>query len=149
MHKQRPPNLQWNRWGLIHQTSFFLSVANSIVRNFRPKNPESEIAAKNFANVGEKRGENLAKFLADFRPSISKKSGRKKFHEKSSTNSTSHETKFFHCKTLGAWGHKKLSCYLAAPYKRLCYKIFCSGGGGPGGGVQALGRITLFISIAA
>ena len=26
-------------------------------------------------------------------------------HEKSSTNSTSHATKFFHRKTLGAWGH--------------------------------------------
>ena len=61
--------------------------------------------AKKFADVGEKRGENLAKFLADFHPSVSKKSGRKTFHEKSSTNSTSHETKFIHCETLGAWGH--------------------------------------------
>ena len=43
--------------------------------------------------------------FADFRPSISRKSGRKKFHEKSSTNSTSNETKFFHSETLGAWGH--------------------------------------------
>ena len=71
----------------------------------RPKSPESEIAAKNFADMGEKRGENLAKFFAKFRPSISRRSGRKKFHEKSMTNSTSHETKFFHRETLGAWGH--------------------------------------------
>ena len=55
-----------------------------------------------FADVGEKCGENLAKKFADFRPSISR---RKKFHEKSSTDSTSHEIKFFHRETLGAWGH--------------------------------------------
>ena len=33
-----------------------------------PKSPESEILAKHFADMGEKRGENLAKFFADFRP---------------------------------------------------------------------------------
>ena len=47
--------------------------------------PESEVRAKFLTDTGEKRGEILAKDFADFRPSISRKSGRKKFHEKSST----------------------------------------------------------------
>ena len=42
------------------------------------------------------KSENLAEFFADFRPSISWKSGRKKFHQESSTNSTSHKINFFH-----------------------------------------------------
>ena len=72
-----------------------------------PKSPESEILAKFLADAGGKCGEKLAKkFSPHFRPSISRKSGRKKFDEKSSTNPTSHETKFFCRKTLGAWGHK-------------------------------------------
>ena len=44
--------------------------------------PESEIQAKFFADTGENRGEILAKNFADFRSLISRKSGRKKFHEK-------------------------------------------------------------------
>ena len=63
--------------------------------------PESEIQGKFFADAGEKRGEILAKLFADFRPLISKKSGRKKFHGKSSTFSTRDETKFFHHEILG------------------------------------------------
>ena len=63
--------------------------------------PESEIQAKFFADAGEKRSENLAKNFADFRPLISRKSGCKKFHEKSSTFSTRDETKFFHREILG------------------------------------------------
>ena len=47
--------------------------------------PESEIHANFFAATGEKGGELLAKHVADFRPLISRKSGRKTFHEKSST----------------------------------------------------------------
>ena len=50
--------------------------------------PESEIQAKFFADTSEKRSENVANIFADFRPSIARKSGRKKFHEKSSTSST-------------------------------------------------------------
>ena len=53
------------------------------------KSSESEILAKMFADMGEKRGKSLAKCFADFRPSISWKSGRKKCHEKSSTTFTS------------------------------------------------------------
>ena len=50
-----------------------------------PKSPpDSEILVKFFADIGEKRGENLAKDFADFRPSISRKIGRKKFHAKAS-----------------------------------------------------------------
>ena len=47
-------------------------------RFFMPKSPESEILAKCFADMGEKCGKNLAKHFADFRPSISRRSGRKK-----------------------------------------------------------------------
>ena len=71
-----------------------------------PKSPESEILAKFFADMGEKCCEKMAKFFADFRPSISRKSGRKKFHEKLATNSAGREIKFFHRETLGVWGHK-------------------------------------------
>ena len=63
--------------------------------------PESEIQLKFFADAGEKRSENLAKNFADFCPLISRKSGRKKFHKKSSTFSTRDETKFFHREILG------------------------------------------------
>ena len=69
----------------------------------RRKSSESEILAKIFADMGEKRcSENLATVFIDVHPSISRKSPRKKFHEKSSTNFTSQETKFFQCETLGA-----------------------------------------------
>ena len=72
-----------------------------------PKSPESEILAKFFADMGEKCGEKMAKCFADFRPSISRKSGRKKFHEKLATNSAGRKIKFFHRETLGVWGHKE------------------------------------------
>ena len=58
--------------------------------------------------MGETCGENLAKNSADFRPSISRKAGRKKFHEKLAANSTSRETNFFHRETLGGWGLRDL-----------------------------------------
>ena len=45
--------------------------------------------------MSEKCGEKMAKFFADFRPSISRKSGRKKFHETLATNSAGREMKFF------------------------------------------------------
>ena len=72
--------------------------------------PESEIQANFFTDAGEKRRENLAKNFANFRPLIFRKSGRKKFHEKSSTFSTRDETKFFHRKILGGGCPKKSSC---------------------------------------
>ena len=56
-----------------------------------PKRPESEILAKFFADMGKKCGEKTATFVADFRPSISRKSGRKKFREKLATNSAGRE----------------------------------------------------------
>ena len=59
--------------------------------------------------MGEKCGEKMAKFFADFRPSISRNSGRKKFHEKLVTNLAGREIKFFHRETLGVWGHKFFS----------------------------------------
>ena len=46
---------------------------------------------------------------------ISGKSGRKKFQEKSSTNSTSHETKFFHRETLGSLGAQGFQCEKQEP----------------------------------
>ena len=75
-------------------------AADSVSSYFMPKGPKSEILAKFFADMGEKCGEKLAKYFADFRPSISRKSGRKKFHEKLATNSAGREIKFFHCETL-------------------------------------------------
>ena len=51
---------------------------------------QSEVLANFLQETGEKCGEHLAKHFADFRPSISRKHGRKKFHGKSSTFSTVH-----------------------------------------------------------
>ena len=67
-----------------------------------PAIPQSEVLAKFFEEIGEKCGEILAKFFADFRPSISRENGRKKFHEKSLTFSTVHQIKFF--SLLHLWG---------------------------------------------
>ena len=94
-----------------------------------PKSPKSETLAKTFADMGEKHGENLANFFGDFCPSISRKSVHKKFHEKSSTNSTSHETKFFHRETLGAWRHKALrdmKSIAAGPLLPSSFPSLCS-----------------------
>ena len=137
-----------------------------------PAIPQSEVLAKFFEEIGEKGGEILAKFFADFRPSpdppilaffdflaffvfrfsllslavflpfprisgvprrekpllfwgkalafskkarvggsgsISRENGRKKFHEKSSTFSTVHQIKFFHCCNSGGLGAQGLS----------------------------------------
>ena len=69
-----------------------------------PATPQSEVLAKFFEEIGEKCGEILAKFFADFRPSISRENGRKNIHEKSSTFSTVHQIKFFHCCNSGGLG---------------------------------------------
>ena len=77
-----------------------------------PAIPQSEVLAKVFEEIGERCGEILAKFFADFRPSISRENGRKKFHEKSSTFATVHQIKFFHCCNSGGAsgsGHNKLN----------------------------------------
>ena len=64
-------------------------------------------SACQFQKTGEKRGEILAKFIADFRPSISIQNSARNFtqipHIKTS-NSTGYEPKFFHCGTLGVGG---------------------------------------------
>ena len=69
-----------------------------------PKSPESETLAKFFADMGEKCGEKMANFFTDFRPSISRISGRKKFHEELAKNSAGCEIKFFHPARLWEFG---------------------------------------------
>ena len=75
------------------------------ISSLMKKFPESEIQGEFFRRRGRKTqrifgetfySENLAKNFADFRPLISRKSGCKKFHEKSSTFSTRDETRVFH-----------------------------------------------------
>ena len=63
--------------------------------------PKSEVQVKCFADTGKRRGDIAAKLFADFRPFTSRKIGRKKVHEKSSTHSTRNETKLFHRETQG------------------------------------------------
>ena len=82
------------KWALIFALQFvsfcdFHASLRSVMKEY----PESEIQAKFFADAGEKRSEHLAKNFADFCPLISRKSGGKKFHKKSSTFSTRDETK--------------------------------------------------------
>ena len=80
-----------------------------------PAIPQSEVLAKLFKEIGEKRGEILAKFFADFRPSISRENGCEKFHEKSSTFSTVHQIKFFHCCNSGGLGAQSMQNKLHTP----------------------------------
>ena len=78
--------------------------------------PQSEIPVKFlqelFKETDEKRGEILAKFSVDFRPSISRETGHKKFHTNSSTHQDlkfhTAEPKSFHSDTLGVGGPKIL-----------------------------------------
>ena len=109
----------------FHRCEFRASIALcntlALYQCFMPKSSESEILAKFFADMGEKFGEKMAKLFADFRPSISRKSGRKKFHEKLATNSAGREKKkVFHRETLGAWG-RKMFC-LARLFLNNCLK---------------------------
>ena len=84
---------------------------------------------KLFGGVQKFSGERVLwyvlQFSADFRPSFSRKSGRKMFHEKSLTNCTGHETKFFHRGTLGAWGHI-ITCAMQRPHEtgRFLFSFF-------------------------
>ena len=87
--------------------------------SFVPAIPQSEVLAKFFEEIGEKCGEILAKFFADFRPSISRENGRKKFHEKSSTFSTVHQIKFFHCCNSGGLGAQFLRRVLETAFKKV------------------------------
>ena len=86
--------------------------------DWSPAIPQSEVLAKFFEEIGEKCGEILAKFFADFRPSISRENSRKKFHEKSSTFSTVHQIKFFHCCNSGASGPKNVIGVISEPFAR-------------------------------
>ena len=65
-----------------------------------------------FKETDEKCGEILAKFSVDFRPSISREIGHKKFHTDSSTHQDlkfhTAEPKFFHSDTLEVGGPKIL-----------------------------------------
>ena len=86
---------------------------------FMPIVPQSEIQVKFleeiFKETDEKRGEILAKFSVDFRPSISREIGHKKFHTNSSTHQDlkfhTAEPKFFHSDTLGAGGPNKVATW--------------------------------------
>ena len=87
------------------ELSVHLTVLDEIlVRFLSRKAPRSKF----WRILGEKCGEKLVKCFANLRPSISRKGERKKFHEKSSTNSTNHDTKFVHCEALGACGGTKI-----------------------------------------
>ena len=73
--------------------------------NYAEKPRERNSGEIFFADMGEKSGEKMATFFAIFRPSISRESGRKKFHEKLATNLARRDIPFFHRKPLGVWGH--------------------------------------------
>ena len=87
--------------------------------------PQSEIQVKFseeiFKETHEKRGEILAKFSVDFRPSISREIGHKKFHANSSTHQDlkfhTAEPKFFHDDTLGVGGPKKRYLHLFSNFQ--------------------------------
>ena len=72
---------------------------------FMLKSPESEILAIFSPTWAKNAAKKWQKCSPHFRPLISRKSGRKKFHEKLATNSAGREIKFFHRETPGVWGH--------------------------------------------
>ena len=88
--------------------------------------PQSEIqvnfSEEIFKETHEKRGEILAKFSVDFRPSIFREIGHKKFHTNSSTHQDlkfhTAEPKFFHNVTLGVGGPQKKAHLLSASFSR-------------------------------
>ena len=106
-----------------------------------PQSPRAKfgwkISAANFKETDEKCGEILTKFLVDFRPSISREMGRKKFH----TNSSSHqdlefhtaEPKFFHSDTLGVGEHPRQPTFFLRLRLLLYFRQTPEGCGGPGG----------------
>ena len=67
---------------------------------FKSFNFQEKWAQENFRQHGQKMRRKNGEFFADFRPSISRKSGRKKFHRKLATTSAGREIKFFHRETL-------------------------------------------------
>ena len=69
--------------------------------------PESEIQVKFFADIGKNVVKIWRNILQIFVLQFPGKMGVRHFTKKPLTNFTSHETKFFHCETLGAGGSKK------------------------------------------
>ena len=68
-----------------------------------PNSPESEILAKCSPTWAKSAAKKWQFVFADFRPSVSRKSGRMKCYEKLATSSAGREIKFFHRETLGVW----------------------------------------------
>ena len=89
-----------------------LKTPKSVMMPIVPHKSEIQVKVLDevFKETDEKRSEILAKISVDFRPSISREIGHKKFH----TNSSAHqdlkfhtaEPKFFHSDTLGVGGPK-------------------------------------------
>ena len=77
------------------------------------------------SKTGEKCGEILANFFADFRPSISREGGRKKFTQTPphirTSNSTGPGPTFFHCDTLGV--SRPNVCNNIHSFQLVCIKI--------------------------
>ena len=84
------------------------ALVHSVRYAERPRERNSgEILRRHGRKMRRKIGKIFRRLSSfNFQDSGVRRSGRKKFHQKSSTNSTSHETKFFHSETLGASGHK-------------------------------------------
>ena len=71
--------------------------SHTLSTEIMPVIPQSDILAKLCKRLAEKCGKLSAKCFADFRPSISREKGARHFTKKSSTFSTAHQAKFFHC----------------------------------------------------
>ena len=69
-----------------------------------PATPQSKVLAKFFEEIGEKCGEILAKFFADFRPSISREMAAKNFTKNPRHFPQCTKLSFFHCCNSGALG---------------------------------------------
>ena len=98
LSKLRPSSVRQNHLRMATREALLAHHAFDVAFIYiRPVFPQSEVLVKFVQETGEKCSEHLAKTFADFRPSISRESVRKTFHEKSSTFSTLHQIKFFHC----------------------------------------------------
>ena len=103
----------WDTQGfsiVLHLTSLFcmeLLLLRALVRAsyiFCARNPPERSSCEIFRRDRRKMRRNFGEIFADFRPSISRENGRKQFHKKSSTFSTVHQIKFFHCCNSGGLG---------------------------------------------
>ena len=115
--QNRSPSLRYPYTPLQFKLRFLALFSTDLEAILPAISLASAISSRAISYAGKPRERNSGEIFRrdgqkmrrkNVRPSISRKGGRKKFHEKLATNSAGREIKFFHRETLGVWGHKIL-----------------------------------------